>query len=555
MQRYLMNFDTRALPVYEADVLVVGSGVAGLSAAWRLAEAGKHVLLAVRDTLEDSNTAKAQGGIASSFGADDNPTLHLEDTLVAGAGLTDRDIASIVVTEGPQDVAHLADHGAEFDRLPDGSFALGREGCHCRNRIVHAHGDATGAEVARALNAIVAKEENVRPLEHCYVVDLLVQDGRCFGAVALLDGKKVVLRAPATVLATGGIGRLYSKTTNPEGATGSGIALAFRAGAEVMDMEFVQFHPTALALDGCPNFLISEAVRGAGALLRSGKGERFMPGYHPMAELAPRDVVARCIFKEMQDGGMDHVWLDATVIDHAAEKFPMIARTCKEYGVDIEKEYIPIAPAAHYMMGGVHTDEQGRTNVAGLYAAGEVACTGLQGANRLASNSLLEGLVFGRRAAENIVLCQDGARSATDGWTFSGLRATAFSDTARLTRETQTLMTQYLGIRRYDGGIRRGLQEIQRLAALREGYAAETPDELDLRNRLVVCELIAQAALRRRESRGAHYRMDYPEKDEKWRRHFLDNRDEMGTPLQQHQEGEQHDGNDIWIGRELAVMA
>lgn len=585
MQRYLMNFDTRALPAYEADVLIVGSGVAGLSAAWRLAEAGKHVLLAVRDTLEDSNTAKAQGGIASSFGADDNPTLHLEDTLVAGAGLTDRDIASIVVTEGPQDVAKLADHGAEFDRLPDGSFALGREGCHCRNRIVHAHGDATGAEVARALNAIVAKEENVRPLEHCYVVDLLVQDGRCFGAVALLDGKKVVLRAPATVLATGGIGRLYSKTTNPEGATGSGIALAFRAGAEVMDMEFVQFHPTALALDGCPNFLISEAVRGAGALLRSGKGERFMPGYHPMAELAPRDVVARCIFKEMQDGGMDHVWLDATVIDHAAEKFPMIARTCKEYGVDIEKEYIPIAPAAHYMMGGVHTDENGRTNVAGLYAAGEVACTGLQGANRLASNSLLEGLVFGRRAAEDIVLCQGEVRdespsrmethpqspfgcqpprrggqageahSATAAWASSGLHATAFSDTARLTRETQLLMTQYLGIRRYDGGIRRGLQEIQRLAALREGYAAETPDELDLRNRLVVCELIAQAALRRRESRGAHYRMDYPEKDEKWRRHFLDNRDEMGTPLQQHQEGEQHDGNDIWIGRELAVMA
>ena len=577
MQRYLMNFDTRALPVYEADVLVVGSGVAGLSAAWRLAEAGRQVLLAVRDTLEDSNTAKAQGGIASSFGADDNPTLHLEDTLVAGAGLTDRDIASIVVTEGPQDVAHLADHGAEFDRLPDGHFALGREGCHCRNRIVHAHGDATGAEVARALNAIVAKEENVRPLEHCYVVDFLVQDGRCFGAVALLGGKKVVLRAPATVLATGGIGRLYSKTTNPEGATGSGIALAFRAGAEVMDMEFVQFHPTALALDGCPNFLISEAVRGAGALLRSGKGERFMPGYHPMAELAPRDVVARCIFKEMQDGGMDHVWLDATVIDHAAEKFPMIARTCKEYGVDIEKEYIPIAPAAHYMMGGVHTDENGRTNVAGLYAAGEVACTGLQGANRLASNSLLEGLVFGRRAAEDIAKeasLQEGGgprsgggsswehgpneaagRSDEDNWTFSGLRATAFSDTARLTRETQTLMTQYLGIRRYDGGIRRGLQEIQRLAALREGYAAETPDELDLRNRLVVCELIAQAALRRRESRGAHYRMDYPEKDEKWRRHFLDNRDEMGTPLQQHQEGEQHDGNDIWIGRELAVMA
>ena len=600
MQRYLMNFDTRTLPTYTADALVVGSGVAGLTAAWKLAEAGKKVLLAVRDTLSDSNTDKAQGGIASSFGEDDNPELHLEDTLVAGAGLTDRDIAKIVVTEGPQDVANLAAHGAEFDRTPDGAFALGREGCHSRHRIVHAHGDATGAEVARALNAIVAKEANVQPLEHCYVVDLLVRDGRCYGAVALLDGKKVVLRAPATILATGGTGRLYSKTTNPEGATGSGMALAWRAGAEVMDMEFVQFHPTALALHGCPNFLISEAVRGAGAILRNMKGERFMPGYHPMAELAPRDVVARCIFKEMQDAGSDHVWLDATVIDHAGEVFPMIARTCKEYGVDIEKDFIPIAPAAHYMMGGVHTDAHGRTNLLGLYAAGETACTGLQGANRLASNSLLEGLVFGRRAAadiiENIESMKEteqnemheaaspfgrGGREA-DGagteehqpndiarrlnevsqlqWKSSGLRTTALTDTDRLTRETQTLMTQYLGIRRYDGGIRKGLQELQRIAALRDGYAAETVDELDLRGRLIVSELIAQAALRRRESRGAHYRMDYPEKSEKWRRHFLDNRDEMtenkavaGTGMSKGEQ--QHDGNDIWTGRELAVMA
>ena len=606
-----MNFDTRTLPTYEADALVVGSGVAGLSAAWRLAEAGKHVLLAVRDTLADSNTDKAQGGIASSFGDDDNPELHLEDTLVAGAGLTDRDIARIVVTEGPHDVAKLAEHGAEFDRTADGKLALGREGCHCRNRIVHAHGDATGAEVARALNAIVAKEANVQPLEHCYVVDLLTKDGRCYGAVALLDGKKVVLRAPATILAMGGTGRLYSKTTNPEGATGSGMALAWRAGADVMDMEFVQFHPTALALDGCPNFLISEAVRGAGALLRNMKGERFMPGYHPMAELAPRDVVARCIFKEMQDAGSDHVWLDATVIDHAANIFPMIARTCKEYGVDIETEYIPIAPAAHYMMGGVHTDEHGRTNIAGLYAAGETACTGLQGANRLASNSLLEGLVFGRRSADDIIENKelsegverhntaaspsgrggreaDGAglrkRSQTTAiaagnvpnanvdvpslfspdlyWTSTGLYTTVLTDTDRLTRETQTLMTQYLGIRRYDGGIRKAIQELQRLSTLRDGYAAETADELDLRGRLIVDELIAQAALRRRESRGAHYRMDYPEKSDRWRRHFLDNREEMTEnetvgkkPATTGERNEQHDGNDIWTGRELAVMA
>lgn len=558
MQRYLMNFDTRSLPVYEAEALVIGSGVAGLTAAWHLARAGKSVLLAVRDTLFDSNTNKAQGGIAASFGSDDNPQLHLADTLVAGAGLTDRDIAELVVTEGPEDIRLLAAHGAEFDRTADGQLALGREGCHCRHRIVHAHGDATGAEVARALNAMVAEEARVRPLTHCYVVDLLVHEGRVHGAVALLDGKKVVLRAPAVVLATGGTGRLFSKTTNPEGATGSGIAMAWRAGAEVMDMEFVQFHPTALALEGCPNFLISEAVRGAGAVLRNGKGERFMPKYHPMAELAPRDVVARCIFKEMQEGGMDHAFLDATGISEAARKFPMIAETCRQYGVDIEKDLIPIAPAAHYMMGGVHTDAHGRTNVAGLYACGEAACTGLQGANRLASNSLLEGLVFGRRVAQAIVAAEvpEAPRAAFCAelqFEEHGLREAALSDTARLNRETQVLMTQYLGIRRYAPGILKAIQELSRLSALREGYAAETAEELDLRGRLIADLLIARAALRRRESRGAHYRMDYPEKSEKWRCHVLDSKEEQAALEQE--KGESEDGHDVWSGRAVAVMA
>lgn len=558
MQRYLMNFDTRSLPVYEAEALVIGSGVAGLTAAWHLARAGKSVLLAVRDTLFDSNTNKAQGGIAASFGSDDNPQLHLADTLVAGAGLTDRDIAELVVTEGPEDIRLLAAHGAEFDRTADGQLALGREGCHCRHRIVHAHGDATGAEVARALNAMVAQEARVRPLTHCYVVDLLVHEGRVHGAVALLDGKKVVLRAPAVVLATGGTGRLFSKTTNPEGATGSGLAMAWRAGAEVMDMEFVQFHPTALALEGCPNFLISEAVRGAGAVLRNGRGERFMPKYHPMAELAPRDVVARCIFKEMQEGGMDHAFLDATGISEAARKFPMIAETCRQYGVDIEKDLISIAPAAHYMMGGVHTDAHGRTNVAGLYACGEAACTGLQGANRLASNSLLEGLVFGRRVAQAIAAAEvpEAPRAAFCAelqFEEHGLREAALSDTARLNRETQVLMTQYLGIRRYAPGILKAIQELSRLSALREGYAAETAEELDLRGRLIADLLIARAALRRRESRGAHYRMDYPEKSEKWRCHVLDSKEEQAALEQE--KGESEDGHDVWSGRAVAVMA
>ena len=543
-----MNFDTRELPKCEADALVIGSGVAGLQAAWYLARAGKHVLLAVRDTLRDSNTNKAQGGIAASFGADDNPDLHLADTLVAGAGLSDRDISSIVTTEGPKDVQKLWENGAEFDTNPDGTLMLGREGCHCRSRIVHAHGDATGAEVSRSLNVLVSKEKNVEPLEHCYVVDLLVRDGRCYGATAIYNDKKIVLRAPAVVLATGGTGRLFSKTTNPEGATGSGMAMAWRAGAELMDMEFVQFHPTALSLKGCPNFLISEAVRGAGGILRNLKGERFMPKYHEMKELAPRDVVARCIFKEMQEAGSSYIYLDATGIEDVKEKFPMIAETCQEYGVDIAKKPIPIAPAAHYMMGGVHTDAYGRTNIAGLYACGETAATGLQGANRLASNSLLEGLVFGRRAAEHIASQPQPEASEGLYWQENGLREEPQNDTQELTVESQGLMTKYLGIRRDAEGIGTALAALDLLQRRRAGRAAMTTAELDLRARLPVDELIARAALRRQESRGGHYRTDYPEKQAAWAHHVLDSK-----ALAEQEEDK--DGHDFWTGRAISVMA
>lgn len=550
-QRYLLNFDTRELPVYEADALVIGSGVAGLQAAWYLARGGKKVLLACRDSLSDSNTNKAQGGIAASFGKDDNPKLHLEDTLVAGAGLSDRDISAIVTKEGPADVQTLADNGAEFDLDADGHFALGREGAHCRSRIVHAHGDATGAEVARSLNALVAREPNVKPMTQCYVTDLLVDHGRCYGAVALYRGAKVMLRAENVVLATGGTGRLYSKTTNPEGATGSGMAMAFRAGAELMDMEFVQFHPTALSLPGCPNFLISEAVRGAGAVLRNLKGERFMPGYHPQKELAPRDVVARCIYKEMQEADSAFVYLDATGIDHVSDLFPMIADTCRDYGVNIEKEPIPIAPAAHYMMGGVHTDAHARTNIAGLYACGETAATGLQGANRLASNSLLEGLVFGRRAAQDI-LSQKRHPSMPEGlyWKEGSLNENTPDDAAARIAAAQDIMTKHLGIRRSAQGIEEGLDLLAGIANSREGFAANTPVELDLRARLLVDRLIAEAALRRKESRGAHYRTDYPEKSDAWAHHTLDTWEELEKA-----EEEKQDGHVIWSGREINVMA
>ena len=525
METYWTSFDTADAPVIQTDILVIGSGAAGLQTAWSLAEAGREVLVAVRDELQDSNTAKAQGGIAAALGKDDDPCLHYQDTLVAGAGLTDETMAKIVVTEGPQAVLDLLHHGAQFDKNPDGTLSLGREGCHSRNRIVHANGDSTGAEVSRALRAITGREKRIRTLEHCYVTDLLMQDGICRGAMALHQGQMIHIQARGTVLATGGVGRLFAHTTNPEGAVGSGLALAYRAGAELMDMEFVQFHPTALALPGCPSFLVSEAVRGAGALLYNTKGERFMPGYHPMKELAPRDVVARAIATEMKRCGSDHVLLDATGIDKVEEKFPMIFQTLGEYGVDMRKERIPIAPAAHYMMGGIRTDAWGHTSIAHLYACGEAACTGLQGANRLASNSLLEGLVFGRRAAQ--ALCRDlpeqevpaaegSWESRLQPWTVS-LEALAADRKA-----LQDIMSRQLGIARDRDSIEKALDAMEAIGRKYRGTAAIDSDQLDMKAQILVSQLIAQAALRREESRGAHYRLDFPEPRDCWKHHSIE---------------------------------
>lgn len=522
MSRYLMNFATDTMKTYQAECLVIGSGVAGLTAAFNLAKQGKKVLLAVRDTLLDSNTNKAQGGIAAVMGTDDDISLHLHDTLVAGAGLSDPAISQLVVTEGPADIRWLIKNGAEFDRNADGSLALGREGCHSRNRIVHAHGDATGAEVARTLIALVQNEPNIQTLEHTYVVDILTANNRCYGAIALCQDEKICLKADHTIMATGGCGRLFSHTTNPEGATGSGLAIAYRAGAKLSDMEFVQFHPTALALDGCPNFLISEAVRGAGAHLLNTSKERFMPSKHPMAELAPRDVVARCIFAEMTKANVDHIYLDATIIPDVSTKFPMIAATCKDYGIDITKDLIPIAPAAHYMMGGITTDDWGRTNISGLYACGEAACTGLQGANRLASNSLLEGLVFGRRTAKIINETRLPKTNTELFFKETSLTEKNQPFTTELTLKSQQLMSRYLGISRNAKDLATGENKLLKLTVACAGIAANTPAELDLRARLTTDLLILNAAKRRTESRGAHYRSDFPQTQESFNKHFHD---------------------------------
>jgi len=518
MQRYMLNFRTQELPQAKCDCLIIGCGVAGLMTAIHAAQVGLDVVVAAKDTLEDSNSNKAQGGIAAAFGEDDAPKLHAADTFVAGAGLCREEIVKLVVADGPAAVKDLIELGAVFDRKSDGKLSLGREGCHSRHRILHAKGDATGAEVIRSLLVAVKKYSNIKILEHTYIADVLTQAGRCYGALAIEQGKAVFLRAEAVVLATGGAGRLFAHTTNPEGASGSGLAIAYRAGAELSDLEFVQFHPTALALKDCPNFLISEAVRGEGAILRNAKGKRFMPEYHPMAELAPRDVVARAIFCEMGESKDKQVYLDATQIDGVGKKFPMIAATCQQYGLHIEKQWIPIAPAAHYMMGGVRTDAEGKTNIQGLFACGEAACTGLHGANRLASNSLLEGLVFGRRMAKTI--CgQKNDRSEDFVWKCDRLDEGPLSiDIAGL----QNKMSRYLGIVREAAGLKALQGYLQEQQEVLDGTAALDRKTMEYRNMLTVAELMADAALKRKESRGAHYRRDFTQKEARWQKHIIE---------------------------------
>jgi L-aspartate oxidase len=417
---YLFSLELDRLPTLESDFLIVGSGIAGLFAAYKAGKLGS-VLVVTKQRAEDSNTEMAQGGIAAAVDETDSPVLHLEDTLEAGAGLCDAGAVEIMVTEGPLRVMELVELGVRFDR--EGSaWDLGREGAHRRRRILHAS-DATGGEVARALIRECRSDRNITLREGCYLVDFLrhPHSGRCVGAL-MLDSKSggfVVCRAPVVIAATGGAGQLYRNTTNPSVATGDGAAAAYRAGAELMDMEFVQFHPTALAMPNAPHFLISEAVRGEGALLRNVRGERFMPRYHQMAELAPRDVVTRAIIREMQETQVSHVLLDISQFepDRFQARFPNISSTCRKYGLDLDKGYIPVAPATHYIMGGIRTGSDGETNTPGLYACGEVACSGVHGANRLASNSLLEGLVFGARAvaAGWRYLQNEGARAVSSG--------------------------------------------------------------------------------------------------------------------------------------------
>ncbi|MFF4492153.1 L-aspartate oxidase [Streptomyces sp. NPDC001544] len=522
-----------------ADVVVVGSGVAGLTAALRCEAAGLTTVVVTKARLDDGSTRWAQGGIAAALGEGDTPEQHLDDTLVAGAGLCDEEAVRILVTEGPDAVRRLISTGAHFDTDDGGDIHLTREGGHHRRRIAHAGGDATGAEVSRALvEAVHAR--GVRTIENALVLDLLTDaEGRTAGVTLHVMGEGQhdgvgAVHAPAVVLATGGMGQVFSATTNPSVSTGDGVALALRAGAEVSDLEFVQFHPTVLFLGAEAEGqqpLVSEAVRGEGAHLVDGDGVRFMVGQHELAELAPRDIVAKGILRRMIEQGAEHMYLDARHFgaDMWEHRFPTILAACRANGIDPVVEPIPIAPAAHYASGGVRTDSHGRTTVPGLYACGEVACTGVHGANRLASNSLLEGLVYAERIAADIA-AGHGAEDLRVPEPVPEPERPAHPLLAAEARFTiQRIMTEGAGVLRSAESLARAADQLQQLhsearEALDENGKTAEPgvDTWEATNLLCVARVLVAAALLREETRGCHWREDRADRDDaNWRRHIV----------------------------------
>ena len=499
----------------QTDFLVIGAGVAGLRAAVELAPAGTVLVLAKREVTE-SNTQWAQGGIAAALSDEDEISLHLQDTLQAGDGLCNPEAAKVLVEDAPERIDELIQWGTEFDRQGT-KLTFGREGAHSRNRILHAHGDSTGREILRALIAKTKTLKNISVREFEFSTDLIVADDRVRGIHLINEkGEKQQMTASAVLLATGGMGQLYRNTTNPAVATGDGVAMAFRAGAEVSDMEFIQFHPTALYLKNAPRFLLSEALRGEGAYLRNIEMHRFMPKYHSMGELAPRDVVARAILHELEVSHIKDpiVYLDLTHLDadHVKKRFPRIYATCMEYNIDITMDLIPIRPAAHYAMGGVRTDLDGRCTLPGLYAAGEAAATGVHGANRLASNSLLEGLVFGARAGRTMreELRPAAASSAKPSRAVSNGPVDAATED--VIREVQDLTWRDVGIVRTGTRLRAAIEHLTRIAT--RMARPQTRRAHEAQNIHALALLVARSALAREESRGAHYRTDFPAHDD-----------------------------------------
>ncbi len=505
----------------ETDFIVIGSGIAGLRASIELAKNGAKVSVLTKSKTSDSNTEWAQGGVAVVLSDDDNAELHEGDTLVAGAGLCDEKAVEILVTEGTKYIKQLIEWGTEFDR-EGGKLVFTKEAAHSRRRILHAHGDSTGKEIVRALVARARQEQAINLLPFSHAESFIVRDGRCVGVRYLdpiLKAERDIF-AKGVILCTGGAGQLYQHSTNPPVATGDGMAMSYFAGAEIADMEFVQFHPTALNLENAPRFLLSEAMRGEGAILRNAHGKRFMGDYDERLELAPRDIVSRSIVSEMRRTGTRTVFLDITEKseEFLKHRFPKIYETCKYFDLNIAKDLLPVSPASHYTMGGVRTDLWGRTTIPGLYAAGEVTCTGVHGANRLASNSLLEGLVFGARAGKSAVvdssefrvqsleLKEENPKSKVQNPKSERI-ATAVS------KRVKRVMWERVGIVRDAESMQRALSEFEQISQANLSKAS--------RNFVTLALMVTKAALWREESRGGHFRSDFPERDKDWKVHSI----------------------------------
>lgn len=513
---------------FECDFLIVGSGIAALRAAIELGNDGR-ILVLTKGGAEQGSTAYAQGGIAAAVGDSDTPDLHASDTMAAGDGLCREAAVRVLCERGPRYVRELIGWGARFERREDGTLALAREGAHEVRRVLHSH-DATGRELCRVLWERADRYPQIRVFEHAMAVDVIVDDNRCVGAGFVdASGRRRVVTASSTLLATGGAGQVFQETTNPPVATGDGVAIAYRAGARIVDMEFVQFHPTALNIEGAPRFLLSEALRGEGAALVNDAGERFMTQVDPDGDLAPRDRVARGIAREgTRTGGRVYLTLEMLAPAFVHERFPIISEACRRAGLDLARDRIPIGPAAHYIMGGVDVDLSGQTSVPGLFAAGEVACSGVHGANRLASNSLLEGLVFGAAAGESMrhwATAQGRPAVSSPGLTQqrpSGRATPGRTTQIPVESAVRELMWQDVGLFRNGDRLTRALATLEEWAAALDPEAYDPP-AVRLASIVTVGTLITRAALRREESRGAHFRADFPARnDVDWTRHVTE---------------------------------
>lgn len=523
LPRYLVNFNLSQLETHTSDFLIIGGGVAGLFTALKSASLGE-VTVITKLSLEECNTSYAQGGIASVISKDDSTLLHVEDTLGAGAGICNEGAVKILVEEGPARVRELIEMGVDFDRS-NHDYALGREGAHSKDRVLHV-GDCTGRAIQKALMDSVKSHKNISIEENLFVIDLLTDRDRCVGALVLNLGKNRIEAhlSKYVVLATGGMGQLFDRTSNSQIATGDGTAMAYRAGAEVMDLEFFQFHPTVFYPPEGKPFLISEAVRGAGGILRNEDEEQFMIHYHPMADLGPRDVVARAMTSVLRKTKTNSIYLDLRHMgeDYIKKRFPNIYCTLKDYNIDITKDLIPVVPAAHYTMGGVKTNVFGETNIKGLYAAGEVACNGVNGANRLASNSLLEGLVFGERVVRKIKSERDKISLQPSSIEIQCVEAVniAERDISGIREMLKKIMFSRVGIIRSQESLESALQFIGEYEEIFQNKDINEKS-FELINMFSAAALMAKAALMREESRGGHFRQDFPSQRKKWRGHLV----------------------------------